>query len=997
MRGPYVVDATGNRFKLRGGNWHGGSGTYGGSGDWNVDANHHAGENASALFLSTLRSRAHSIAAAQCPSDYNTCLSRRSSTRSWSSASTLSGFSSRIMVHNTTVGDPSWVAANPQFAGMTALEVYDAVVDALTARGIAVILNYHTKTSIWCCGVDGNEWWDESQSLDAWAADWVMMVKRYKDNKRVIGADLYNEVRRDILTEPNWGGNNNADWWQASQLVADRIHLVNPDILIIVEGINWVELPVNGLPHSRPTLIPIAQLSHTTLVSHTSYTGPNHSGATGIGETTDPRYRDLSRGDLFAVLNSSASYVGLTADMHFTVPVWISEFGMEGRADTLQSEIGLCVLAELHRLPRADGCELRVLAARGVPQQRPEQWGDFIQSLYARIHLGDWDNGASKANCPDGQRLIGLSHESTRGLCTDNALGNLEATPHATEVVFDERHVTTDWASGYTKYTCPANYYVIGWAIRGTQVSTVMCTQANIGISGSGRTVWIDRGDNRADTLGGDFASGQYKGSCAASEVVAGMAFTTRDIPGQRFVRRVRLGKELGGILSLTINNATAQSQFSLSFTESAEFISPLKLDDSCQPARLQNWDRIQTFHVPRATGLLTQTVGQQRGGFRFLTIVSASADPLTISNISLAITFMPHWDDLRAYPGYFFAPDPGFHDIDFLTKIWHYRVQTNTIPPHTARQEPCPAGGGWSNDALGGAATGPILVDGAKRDRNIWPGDCGISTHTELVALSDMEPTKNSLMVMFRTQNLTTGALQYSGPPLNNQGSDTYISWSLIGTHNYFLYTGDLDFIKSVWANYTKAVGFLEGQVDLTGLMNVSSALSNDWGRASGAGHNSAANALLYRTLVTTADLATHLGNVSLPATYLANATKIKTAFNSLLWDAAAGRFRSNDLPRSIHPQDGNALAVLYNLTTSDAQNKAVSAGLMKFWTPIRPWLRAHFVAGKGERAIDLIEREWGYMLETNLSVKSPLLEGFSANGSLGRLPGVLIIASII
>ncbi|CAK5267424.1 unnamed protein product [Mycena citricolor] len=461
------------------------------------------------------------------------------------------------------------------------------------------------------------------------------------------------------------------------------------------------------------------------------------------------------------------------------------------------------------------------------------------------------------------------------------------------------------------------------------------------------------------------------------------------DIPGQRFVRRVRLGKELGGILSLTINNATAQSQFSLSFTESAEFISPLKLDDSCQPARLQNWDRIQTFHVPRATGLLTQTVGQQRGGFRFLTIVSASADPLTISNISLAITFMPHWDDLRAYPGYFFAPDPGFHDIDCLTKIWyagaHYRVQTNTIPPHTARQEPCPAGGGWSNDALGGAATGPILVDGAKRDRNIWPGDCGISTHTELVALSDMEPTKNSLMVMFRTQNLTTGALQYSGPPLNNQGSDTYISWSLIGTHNYFLYTGDLDFIKSVWANYTKAVGFLEGQVDLTGLMNVSSALSNDWGRASGAGHNSAANALLYRTLVTTADLATHLGNVSLPATYLANATKIKTAFNSLLWDAAAGRFRSNDLPRSIHPQDGNALAVLYNLTTSDAQNKAVSAGLMKFWTPIRPWLRAHFVAGKGERAIDLIEREWGYMLETNLSVKSPLLEGFSANGSLG------------
>ncbi|CAK5281190.1 unnamed protein product [Mycena citricolor] len=79
--------------------------------------------------------------------------------------------------------------------------------------------------------------------------------------------------------------------------------------------------------------------------------------------------------------------------------------------------------------------------------------------------------------------------------------------------------------------------------------------------------------------------------------------------------------------------------------------------------------------------------------------------------------------------------------------------------------------------------------------------------------------------------------------------------------------------------------------------------------------------------TLVTATDLATHLGNVSLAATYLANATKMQTALNSLLWDAAEGLFRENDVPTSIYPQAGNAFAVLYNLTTSDAQNKAVSA----------------------------------------------------------------------
>jgi hypothetical protein len=33
----------------------------------------------------------------------------------------------------------------------------------------------------------------------------------------------------------------------------------------------------------------------------------------------------------------------------------------------------------------------------------------------------------------------------------------------------------------------------------------------------------------------------------------------------------------------------------------------------------------------------------------------------------------------------------------------------------------------------------------------------------------------------------------------------------------------------------------------------------------------------------------------------------------------------------------------------------------------------------------MDLLRREWGYMLYTNLSVQSTLLEGFTANGSLG------------
>ncbi|KAF7293845.1 hypothetical protein HMN09_01180400 [Mycena chlorophos] len=459
-------------------------------------------------------------------------------------------------------------------------------------------------------------------------------------------------------------------------------------------------------------------------------------------------------------------------------------------------------------------------------------------------------------------------------------------------------------------------------------------------------------------------------------------------------------GQEVGGILSLNIDAASATSSFSLSFTESPEFISPSGSDDSCNVAQK---DGVQTFGVPLSTGLLTQTFGQQRGGFRYLTIVSNDASSLTISNISLSSTWMPHWDDLRAYGGHFYAKNPGFHDEDFLTKLWYagaYTIQMNSIDVDQARQQPCPAGGGWANNASGGPVDGPILVDGAKRDRNIWPGDCGISSFTEFIALNDSLPTKNSLTVMFTTQDPATGALQYSGPPINAVGSDTYIAWSLIGTHNYYLYTGDLEFVASIWDNYTYALSFLQSQVDSTGLANVPLSFANDWGRDGGSGHNSAFNALLYRTLITAADLATQLGNAGIAADYLKNATRTKNAFNALLWDEAAGLFRDNDTT-SLHPQDGNALAVVFNLTTSSSQNQAISKALTQFWTPIGPLspelndtiipfiggleIQAHFIANEGARAIDLLEREWGYMLYTNLSVQSTLLEGFTKNGSLG------------
>ncbi|EGO04202.1 glycoside hydrolase family 78 protein [Serpula lacrymans var. lacrymans S7.3] len=462
-------------------------------------------------------------------------------------------------------------------------------------------------------------------------------------------------------------------------------------------------------------------------------------------------------------------------------------------------------------------------------------------------------------------------------------------------------------------------------------------------------------------------------------------------------------GQEVGGLISLDVVNATTSSAFSLSFTESPLFISPTESDDSSRTLSTENSDGVESVAAPLSLGTFTQPPGLLRGGFRYLTIVSNADDALSIANVVLNITFEPFAGDaLRDYTGYFYAKDNNFHDSDFITKIWYggaYTVQTNVIDVNTGRQN----GGllpGWANNATGGPVTGPILVDGAKRDRNVWPGDMGISSHTRQVSVNDLLPVQNSVRVMFSTQNVTTGAFNYSGPPINGQGSDTYISWSLIGLYNYYLYSGDLSTVQDLWANYTKAVAFLEAQVDDTGLMNVTAAWSNDWGRVGGTGHNSAANALLYQTLTTAADLATHLGDTSLAEAYAANATIVKTAYNSMLWDAAAGMYRDNETT-TMYPEDGNSLAVVYNLTQTPEQNQQISVGLTNYWTDIGPLcpeladtiipfiggleLQAHFIAGNGSRALDLLRREWGYILYTNISVHSTFLEGFTANGSLG------------
>lgn len=128
---------------------------------------------------------------------------------------------------------------NPDLFGRTAIEIMDTIIDYAGQIGLRIILDMHRITP----GVGKQEnglWFNDDYSLQDLAADWQTLAARYAGNPTVIGADLFNEPSGaarwgDDATDPS------LDWAAAATYLGDAIHEVNPDLLILVEGVHIVD------------------------------------------------------------------------------------------------------------------------------------------------------------------------------------------------------------------------------------------------------------------------------------------------------------------------------------------------------------------------------------------------------------------------------------------------------------------------------------------------------------------------------------------------------------------------------------------------------------------------------------------------------------------------------------------------------------------------------------------------------------------------------------
>jgi endoglucanase len=123
---------------------------------------------------------------------------------------------------------------NPDLKGLTSLQVLDKLVEQAGKRGIRIILDNHRTTP--GGGPEGNGlWYTADYPESRWIDDWKMLAARYKGNPTIVGMDLRNEPHGDAC----WGcGDPAKDWRLAAEKAGNAILSVNPDLLIIVEGVN---------------------------------------------------------------------------------------------------------------------------------------------------------------------------------------------------------------------------------------------------------------------------------------------------------------------------------------------------------------------------------------------------------------------------------------------------------------------------------------------------------------------------------------------------------------------------------------------------------------------------------------------------------------------------------------------------------------------------------------------------------------------------------------
>jgi alpha-L-rhamnosidase len=287
---------------------------------------------------------------------------------------------------------------------------------------------------------------------------------------------------------------------------------------------------------------------------------------------------------------------------------------------------------------------------------------------------------------------------------------------------------------------------------------------------------------------------------------------------------------------------------------------------------------------------------------------------------------------------------------------------------------------------------TREFFIDGVKRDHWVWSGDAVQTYLMNYYTFFDSDTVKR-----------TTWALRGADPV--DMHINTILDYSLywfIGIRDYYQYTGDADFVKSVYPRMTTLMDFVLARRNANGMLE---GLPGDWVFVDWAdmpkdGELAVIQLLFARSLEAMADCAALAHDDARAATYRQLAADLKAKIMAAFWDPQRQLFvhgRKDGKTNSLvtrHPNmfalmfgyldDAQAAAVRRNVLTSDTVPK-ITTPYMRFYE-----LAALAESGQQRYVTGQIKDYWGGMLRAGATCfweqYDPKVEGAARYAMYGK-----------
>jgi hypothetical protein len=486
--------------------------------------------------------------------------------------------------------------------------------------------------------------------------------------------------------------------------------------------------------------------------------------------------------------------------------------------------------------------------------------------------------------------------------------------------------------------------------------------------------------------------SGNVSNAAALTSGGSGTARLTMVSGGPQPVIILDYGKNVGGFPYFTVTAHNGNPVLRASYSEARQFIGANGdgggAFNAGDPSRANNY-------TIRGTGTINHTLIQ--GGQRYQRIALTSPGSVTIS--AVGIRFSAYRATANQYQGYFMSSS------DELNKIWYAGTYTNELSM-------LPAG-------LAGNQI-PVILDGAKRDRNVWIGDVYVEGPTAYVSLgtNGNEYLKQSIRLLGSHQlssGFVTGCLApqtpvHTGPPIPGTTACYSTSYSMYfapDLADYYRATGDLAFVRSQFPIVQRQLGWNFSRVNAQGLLvtDTTDGLDWDWYDGNKTGAVSMYNMLFYLNLIEGAYLARETGQADLATQYTNRAATVRTAINNNLFNAGMGVYDVSDRVRGVFAQDANAAAVLFGVAPANTVPGILAKLRSTLWGPhgprpfsggsystlISPFvsgfeLRARLAAGDTAGAMQLISDLWGPMVRPGPNNTGTLWENLNPDGTVPK-----------